>query len=30
MAVFALFYIDFYRRIVRFRSPRWLIRWARA
>jgi hypothetical protein len=30
MAVFALFYIYFYRRIVHFRSPRWLIRWARA
>jgi hypothetical protein len=28
--VFALFYIYFYRRIVHFRSPRWLIRWARA
>jgi len=26
MGLFALFYIDFYRRIVHFRSPRWLIR----
>jgi hypothetical protein len=30
MAVFAMFYIEFYRRIVRFRSPRWLMKWARA
>jgi UDP-N-acetylmuramyl pentapeptide phosphotransferase/UDP-N-acetylglucosamine-1-phosphate transferase len=25
MALFALFYIDFYRRIVRFRTPLWLL-----
>ena len=30
MAAFAWFYIDFYRRIVHFRSPRWLMKWSRA
>jgi hypothetical protein len=30
MAVFALFYIYFYRRIVHFRSPHWLLKWSRA